>query len=138
MTLTSYRTLRRSGLTVSPLALGTMIFGAGRWGADEATARSIFDAYVDAGGNFIDTADVYSGGESEAMLGRFVAERGIRDRLVIATKSGFPRRQDTPLAGGNSARNIRDGSAGLGRASSISTGRMSGTGQRRPKKCFGR
>lgn len=109
MTLAKYRTLGRSGLIVSPLALGTMTFGAGRWGADEATARSIFDAYVDAGGNFIDTADVYSGGESEAMLGRFVAERGIRDRLVIATKSGFPRRQDTPLAGGNGARNIRDG-----------------------------
>ena len=112
MKLTHYRALGRSGLLVSPLALGTMTFGAGRWGADEATSRAIFEAYVDAGGNFIDTADVYSGGESEAMLGRFIAERGLRDRLVIATKSGFPRVQGTPLAGGNSARNIRDGIEG--------------------------
>ncbi|WP_010186250.1 aldo/keto reductase [Sphingomonas sp. PAMC 26605] len=112
MTLATYRTLGRSGLTVSPLALGTMTFGAGRWGADEATSRAIFDAYIEAGGNFADTADVYSGGESEAMLGRFVAERGNRDRMVIATKSGFPRTDGTPLAGGNSARNIRDGIEG--------------------------
>ncbi len=112
MDLTHYRTLGRSGLVVSPLALGTMTFGAGRWGADEATSRAIFDAYVDAGGNFLDTADVYSGGESEAMLGRFIADKGQRDRLVIATKAGFPRTQGTPLAGGNGARNIRDGIEG--------------------------
>lgn len=112
MTLMTYRTLGRSGLAVSPLALGTMTFGAGRWGADEATSRAIFNAYVDAGGNFADTADVYSGGQSEEMLGRFVAERGNRDRMVIATKSGFPRTGGTPLAGGNSARNIRDGIEG--------------------------
>ena len=112
MALTNYRTLGRSGLVVSPLALGTMTFGAGRWGADEGASRAIFDAYVEAGGNFADTADVYSGGESEAMLGRFIAERGNRDRLVIATKSGFSRTQGTPLAGGNSARNIRDGIEG--------------------------
>jgi aryl-alcohol dehydrogenase-like predicted oxidoreductase len=112
MTLTTYRTLGRSGLAVSPLALGTMTFGAGRWGADEATSRAIFHAYIEAGGNFADTADVYSGGQSEAMLGRFIAERGHRDRMVIATKSGFPRTEGTPLAGGNSARNIRDGIEG--------------------------
>lgn len=112
MTLSTYRTLGRSGLLVSPLALGTMTFGAGRWGADEASSRAIFDAYVEVGGNFADTADVYSGGESERMLGRFLAERKLRDRMVIATKSGFPRRDDTPLAGGNSARNIRDGLEG--------------------------
>jgi len=112
MNLTSYRTLGHSGLVVSPLALGTMTFGAGRWGTDEAGSRAIFDAYVEAGGNFADTADVYSAGESEMMLGRFLAARGNRDRMVIATKSGFPRRQDTPLAGGNSARNIRDGIEG--------------------------
>lgn len=109
MTLADYRTLGRSGLAVSPLALGTMTFGAGRWGANETGSRAIFDAYVDAGGNFIDTADVYSGGESETMVGRFVAERRLRDRVVIATKAGFSRSQGTPLAGGNSARNIRDG-----------------------------
>ncbi len=112
MNSAQYRTVGRSGLVVSPFALGTMTFGAGRWGADEPTSRSIFDAYFEAGGNFVDTADVYSGGESEAMLGRFIADRGLRDRMVIATKSGFPRMQGTPLAGGNSARNIRDGIEG--------------------------
>jgi aryl-alcohol dehydrogenase-like predicted oxidoreductase len=112
MDMTDYRTLGRSGLVVSPLALGTMTFGAGRWGADEAGSRAIFDAYADTGGNFIDTADVYSGGESEAMIGRFLRERGDRDRMVIATKSGFPRGEGNPLAGGNSARNIRDGLEG--------------------------
>lgn len=112
MDLTHYRTLGRSGLAVSPLALGTMTFGAGRWGAEAATARRIFDAYADAGGNFVDTADVYSGGESEAMLGRFVRDGGARDRMVIATKAGFPRGAGNPLAGGNSARNIRDGLEG--------------------------
>ncbi|WP_267351094.1 aldo/keto reductase [Sphingomonas sp. GM_Shp_2] len=112
MDLTNFRTLGRSGLAVSPLALGTMTFGAGRWGADQAGSRAIFDAYAEAGGNFIDTADVYSGGESEAMIGRFLRERGGRDRMVIATKSGFPRGEGNPLSGGNSARNIRDGLEG--------------------------
>jgi len=112
MDLTQYRTLGRSGLAVSPLALGTMTFGAGRWGCDVAAAGAILDRYVEAGGNFIDTADVYSGGRSETMLGDMVAERGLRDRLVIATKSGFSRAQGTPLAGGNSARNIRAGLEG--------------------------
>ncbi|MFP5077066.1 aldo/keto reductase [Rhizobium sp. YIM 134829] len=107
MTLTTYRTLGRSGLIVSPLALGTMTFGAGRWGADEAASRQLFDAYVDAGGNFIDTADLYSAGQSELMLGRFLQESGLRDRLVVATKSGFPRADGTPLFGGNGAKNIR-------------------------------
>lgn len=112
MDLTHYRTLGRSGLAVSPLALGTMTFGAGRWGADEAVSRRIYDAYVDAGGNFLDTADVYSGGESEAMLGRFLRDSGRRDRMVVATKSGFARGEGNPLTGGNSARNIRDGLEG--------------------------
>jgi aryl-alcohol dehydrogenase-like predicted oxidoreductase len=109
MNLLNYRTLGRSGLAVSPLALGTMTFGAGRWGSDEAQSREIFSAYVEAGGNFIDTADVYSGGESEAMLGRFLRDSGDRDRIVIATKAGFPRVEGNPLTGGNSARNIRAG-----------------------------
>lgn len=112
MNLLDYRTLGHSGLAVSPLALGTMTFGAGRWGTDEVGSRAIFDAYVDAGGNFIDTADVYSGGESEAMLGRFLRDSGRRDRMVIATKSGFPRAEGNPLSAGNSARNIRNGLEG--------------------------
>ena len=109
MDLRNYRTLGRSGLVVSPLALGAMTFGAQRWGVGEAGSRAIFDAYVEAGGNFVDTADVYSGGRSEEMLGGFIADSGLRDRLVLATKSGFPREQGTPLAGGNGAKNIRMG-----------------------------
>jgi aryl-alcohol dehydrogenase-like predicted oxidoreductase len=107
MNLTSYRTLGKSGLIVSPFALGTMTFGAGRWGASETSARALFDTYTEAGGNFIDTADIYSGGESENMLGRFLTESGRRDRLVVATKSGFSRGQGTPVWGGNGAKNIR-------------------------------
>lgn len=112
MSLTQYRTLGASGLVVSPLALGAMTFGACRWGADEQTSRAIFDTYVTAGGNFLDTADIYSGGQSEEMLGRFVAETRLRDKLVIATKSGFSREQGTPLAGGNGKKNIRAGIEG--------------------------
>lgn len=112
MDLTSYRTLGKSGLIVSPLALGTMTFGAERWGAGDKTSRALFDVYVEAGGNFIDTADVYSAGHSEEMLGEFVSDSGTRDRLVIATKSGFPRGQGTPLWSGNGVKNIRMGIEG--------------------------
>ncbi|MBB3950874.1 aldo/keto reductase [Aureimonas jatrophae] len=108
----SFRTLGRSGLVVSPLALGTMTFGAGRWGSDEAVSRAVFDSYLETGGNVLDTADVYSGGRSEEMVGRFVREAGVRDRVVIATKSGFPRAEGTPMAGGNGAKNIRLGLEG--------------------------
>ncbi|NDW05544.1 aldo/keto reductase [Jiella pacifica] len=113
MTLTDYRTLGRSGLLVSPLALGTMTFGAERWGSGREQSRAVFDAYVDAGGNFIDTADVYSGGQSEEMVGAFVREKKARDRLVIATKAGFARSQDgNPHSGGNGAKAIRAGLEG--------------------------
>ena len=105
MSLADYRTLGRSGLAVSPLALGTMTFGTARWGADEATSRALFDAYVDAGGNFVDTADVYAGGRSEEMVGRFIAERGLRDSIVLATKAGFSAGQG-PHAGGSGAKHL--------------------------------
>jgi len=107
MDLTHYRSLGRSGLLVSPLALGTMTFGAQRWGSDEAASRAVFDAYVEAGGNFVDTADLYSGGRSETLLGGFMADAGVRNRLVVATKSGFPRVPGNPNAGGNGAKNFR-------------------------------
>jgi len=105
MTLTNYRTLGRSGLVVSPLALGTMTFGTARWGLDEAGSAAVFNAYVEAGGNFIDTADVYAGGRSEEMLGSFIAERKLRDHLVIATKAGFAAGQGVH-AGGNGAKHL--------------------------------
>lgn len=105
MSLSDYRTLGRSGLAVSPLALGTMTFGAARWGTAEPEARDIFDAYVDAGGNFVDTADVYSGGLGEEMVGRFIAERKLRSEIVLATKAGFATGKGR-LVGGNGARHL--------------------------------
>ncbi len=105
MPLTDYRTLGRSGLVVSPLGLGTMTFGTSRWGSDEEGSRAVFEAYVEAGGNFIDTANVYSGGRCEEMLGGWIAERGLRDQLVVATKAGFSSGSG-PQAGGNGGKHI--------------------------------
>ena len=83
-------TLGSSSLEVSRLCLGTMNFG---WTATEAESFAVLDAFLEAGGNFIDTADIYSrwspgnkGGESEEIIGRWVNDRGVRDRVVIATK----------------------------------------------------
>jgi aryl-alcohol dehydrogenase-like predicted oxidoreductase len=116
MPLTDYRTLGRSGLVVSPMALGTMTFGTQGWGADEAGSRAIFDAYRAQGGNFIDTADIYSGGTSEEMVGRFIADTGTRDQMVLATKFAFNGSASplvasqgppgNPNAGGAGAKNI--------------------------------
>ncbi len=85
-----YRRLGRTGLKVSELCLGTMQWG---WTADETTAFAVMDAFVEAGGNFIDTADVYSrwapgnpGGVSEEIIGRWMQERGNRRQIVLATK----------------------------------------------------
>ena len=105
MKLDDYQTLGRSGLRVSPLALGTMTFGTGwGWGADENEARRIFDLYVDSGGNFIDTANFYTNGEAETLLGRFAARQ--RDRLVIATKYSLNMRPGDPNAGGNHRKSL--------------------------------
>ncbi|MEP3687064.1 MAG: aldo/keto reductase [Sulfitobacter dubius] len=85
------------------MALGTMTFGTEwGWGAAESDARDIFDIYVDRGGNFIDTANFYTGGTSEQMVGAFAAGR--RDTLVIATKYTLPMRAGDPNSGGNSRR----------------------------------
>lgn len=105
-TLKSFRTLGRSGLIVSPLALGTMTFGTPRWGSPDGVSKVIFDAYVDAGGNFVDTADVYSGGRSEELLGGYIAERKLRNKLVLATKFTFNAESGNPNAGGNGRKNI--------------------------------
>ena len=105
--LNDYVMLGRSGLRVSPLCLGTMTFGnEWGWGAEEQTARAIFDGYIDAGGNFIDTADFYTGGHSEELLGKFIGERALRDRVVLATKFTFNAEPGNPNAGGNGRKNI--------------------------------
>ena len=105
--LDSYVTLGRSGLRVSPLALGTMTFGTEwGWGSEEQVARAVFDNYIEAGGNFIDTANVYTEGRSEELLGKFITDRGIRERLVLATKFTFNPDPGDPNAGGNGRKNI--------------------------------
>ncbi len=116
MSLTAYRSLGRSGLVVGPLALGTMTFGSGAWGTDEVASRAIFDAYREAGGNFVDTADIYGNGESERLVGRFIADHGARDEIVLATKFAFngsasplaaaQAGNGNPNAGGAGAKNI--------------------------------
>ena len=100
LTLDSYRLLGRSGLRVSPMALGTMTFGSDwGWGADVDEARRIFDTYVDRGGNFIDSANQYTNGTAECFIGDFAV--GKRDRLVIATKYTLTTRPGDPNSGGN-------------------------------------
>ncbi len=107
MDLTAYRTLGRSGLVVSPLALGTMTFGTPRWGSTDEEAEAVFNQYVDAGGTSIDTADVYAKGESERLVGRFIARRGLRDSVVLATKASFfAGTPGVPYGGGNGRKHL--------------------------------
>ncbi|MEO6392246.1 MAG: aldo/keto reductase [Pyrinomonadaceae bacterium] len=100
-----FKLLGNSGLRVSELSLGTMTFGEEwGWGANAAVSRELFDTYVEAGGNFIDTADGYTGGTSEKMVGEFVASR--REQFVVATKFTFNQRPGDPNAGGNHRKNL--------------------------------
>jgi aryl-alcohol dehydrogenase-like predicted oxidoreductase len=105
LTLDTYRQLGRSGLRVSPLALGAATFGnEWGWGAEQDEARKLFDLYVERGGNFVDTAVTYTNGTSEQMLGEFA--KGRRDSLVLATKYTTLRRPDDPNSGGASRKNL--------------------------------
>lgn len=107
MNKSEYFTLGRSGLRVSRLALGAMTFGTDwGWGTDKRSARQIFDRYVDAGGNLVDTADLYTNGVSEEWLGEFIRERQMRDRIVLATKFSYNAQPDNPNAGGNGRKNM--------------------------------
>ncbi len=107
MKLNEYTTLGRTGLRVSPLCLGTMTFGTEwGWGSEEQTSQDVFNHYIDAGGNFVDTADGYTGGHSEELVGRFIAERSLRDFVVLATKFTFNQQAGNPNAGGNGRKNI--------------------------------
>ena len=98
------RPLGSTGLSVHPIGLGTNTFG---WSADEDAAMAVLDAYAEAGGNHIDTAHTYpgwapgrEGGESEAMIGRWLDARpGMRERMVVATKVG--------MAGGRFEKGLR-------------------------------
>lgn len=107
MSLKQYVTLGRSGLRVSPYSLGTMTFGTEwGWGSEESDARAVFNGYIDAGGNFLDTADGYTMGKSEQLVGKFITERNLRDRVVLATKFTFNADPSNPNAGGNGRKNI--------------------------------
>src|SRR5215468_461813 len=107
MNMNDYVTLGRSGLRVSPLTLGTMTFGTEwGWGSEETTARAIFNRYLEAGGNVLDTADGYTNGKSEELIGKFIHEGGLRDRVVLATKFTFGAEPGNPNAGGNGRKNI--------------------------------
>jgi aryl-alcohol dehydrogenase-like predicted oxidoreductase len=100
-----YKLLGRSGLRVSELALGTMTFGEEwGWGASEPESKRMLDAYADAGGNFLDTANRYTEGTSERYVGDFIAAD--RDHWVVATKYTLWTRRDDPNFSGNHRKNM--------------------------------
>jgi len=101
-----YKLLGRSGLKVSELCLGTMGFGTeAGWGADAATSFDIMDAYANAGGNFLDTANIYKLGTSEKIIGDYMSNHD-RDYFVLATKYTLKDNTTNPNASGNSRKNM--------------------------------
>lgn len=100
-----YRLLGKSGLRVSEICLGTMSFGD-QWGfgADEATSHQVLDAYAEAGGNFLDTANKYHGGQTEEIVGKWLP--GKRDRMVVATKYTLAMDHADPNSAGNQRKNL--------------------------------
>src|SRR5712671_7007161 len=108
MPLDHYVTLGRSGLRVSPFCLGAMTFGEDLgWGSSVRESESIIDRYLGLGGNFIDTANVYTKGHSEKIIGDHVGRhRNKRDRLVIATKFSANLYVGDPNGGGSSRKSI--------------------------------
>jgi aryl-alcohol dehydrogenase-like predicted oxidoreductase len=101
-----HRVLGRSGIRVSELCLGTMTFGTEwGWGAAEAECREIYGAFREAGGNFVDTANLYTQGSSEKIVGRLIAEE--RDCVVLATKFTLPTDGNDPNSGGSHRKSLR-------------------------------
>ena len=101
----NYRLLGSSGLRVSEISLGTMTFGEDwGWGSGKEEARKVYDAYRESGGNFIDTANLYTNGSSERLLGEFL--EGHRDEIVLATKFSNAAPGKDPNAGGNHRKNM--------------------------------
>jgi aryl-alcohol dehydrogenase-like predicted oxidoreductase len=102
----NYKLLGRSGLKVSELCLGTMGFGTeGGWGADKETSFAIMDAYANAGGNFLDTANVYKLGTSEKIIGEYISKHD-RDYFVLASKYSLKDNVTNPNASGNNRKNM--------------------------------
>ncbi|MFT3784404.1 MAG: aldo/keto reductase [Nibricoccus sp.] len=107
MTTMNYQLLGRSGLRASDLCLGTMTFGEDwGWGAGAQEARKIYDAFREAGGNFIDTANLYTEGTSERFVGDFI--QGHRSEVVVATKYSLSAPGHGPNAGGNHRKNMME------------------------------
>jgi aryl-alcohol dehydrogenase-like predicted oxidoreductase len=107
MHLNDFRTLGASGLRVSPLTLGAMTFGNPAWGTGDEESLEILDRYLAAGGNTIDTANLYTSGRSEKLIGTYLERHpGLRDRLVLSTKFGGNLVQTDPNAGGNGRKAI--------------------------------
>lgn len=103
----NYSLLGKSGLRVSPLGLGTMTFGTEwGWGMGLDACHQVFDAYLEGGGNWVDTAINYTSGVSEEILGQLISERKVRDRIVLSTKFSFSQDLEDPNAGGNGRKNI--------------------------------
>ena len=101
----NYKLLGKSGLRVSELALGTMTFGEEwGWGASKEESKKVFDAFANAGGNFIDTANRYTEGTSEKLVGEFINPD--RDHFVVATKYTLHTRRDDPNFSGNHRKNM--------------------------------
>src|ERR1700743_2611494 len=101
-----YQLLGRTGLKVSELCLGTMGFGTeSGWGADKTTSFSILQTFADAGGNFLDTANIYKLGTSEKFIGEFIGQKD-RDFFVIATKYSLKDNTTNPNASGNNRKNM--------------------------------
>jgi aryl-alcohol dehydrogenase-like predicted oxidoreductase len=97
-----YRNLGKSGLKVSPFCLGTMTFGGSAENSEE-----LFNHFIEHGGNFIDTADMYNAGKSEKLLGRYIKQSKRRDEIVLASKYTFNANPNSPNMGGNSRKNMR-------------------------------
>lgn len=102
-----YRLLGKSGLRVSEICLGTMSFGQ-QWGfgADHETSHQILDAYAENGGNFLDTANKYHGGETEEIVGAWLERSGRRHQTVVATKYTLAMDHDDPNSAGNQRKNL--------------------------------
>jgi aryl-alcohol dehydrogenase-like predicted oxidoreductase len=101
-----YKLLGRSGLKVSELCLGTMGFGTeGGWGADKDTSFAIMDEFANAGGNFLDTANVYKLGTSEKIIGEYISNHD-RDYFVLASKYTLKDNMTNPNASGNNRKNM--------------------------------
>ena len=107
MPLDNYVTLGRSGLRVSPFCLGAMTFGEDfGWGSSVSDSEKIIDRFIERGGNFIDTANLYTKGHSEKIIGDHLGKSGKRDRIVIATKFSANHYVGDPNGGGSSRKSI--------------------------------